>query len=363
MARLQGATGVLTSNERGTAHAHHRSAPRYAPTAPPARGASRNSELRLQPSADLRTRSVLHHRRTPSLHACPCLSPPISTPVAPPTTVPPRFTPLPNPSRPRCFTLPPPPLSSHTQSHRAANGDMGAGPARCRPPRIPGVGQRRFPVSTGRADRIGHDPTASPRRNRHARMCTRPARAARGPVAGSRPHPSPQRRPDADVSTVRTSVHSRPQCTDRNHSHILHAQRPKGPGLGIAEARCETREPGPKGGHPSPKRNRRSLQGSQPEVLVGIDADKLQRIGPALAVNEHEVGAEVTVAAALPGSSQCVVAVPGIRRPVGDERLYDSAEDGIERLPVPSFAFSGVIAFELTSQPDRSSRRHGRRAG
>ena len=72
--------------------------------------------------------------------------------------------------------------------------------------------------------------------------------------------------------------------------------------------------------------------------------------------DEHEIGPEVTVAAALPGPGQCVVAVPGIGRLVGGECSYDSAEDGVETLSVSSFAFSVVIALELTGQHTRSRR-------
>ena len=101
----------------------------------------------------------------------------------------------------------------------------------------------------------------------------------------------------------------------------------------------------------------------QSQFAVRPKTDEFQDIGAALAVDEHEIGPEVTVAAALPSPGQGVVAVAGIWRLVGGERLYDSAEDGVESLSVPSFALSAVVAFELTGQPERSSRRHGRRAG
>ena len=91
--------------------------------------------------------------------------------------------------------------------------------------------------------------------------------------------------------------------------------------------------------------------------------NEFEDIGAALAVDEYEVGPEVAVAAALPSAGQGVVAVPGIRLLVSSERLYDRAEGGVDSPSVLSFAFSAVVAFELTGQPDRSSRRHGRRAG
>ena len=50
--------------------------------------------------------------------------------------------------------------------------------------------------------------------------------------------------------------------------------------------------------------------------------DELEDIGAALAVDEHQIRPQATVAAALPGSSsQGVVTVSGIRRLVGGERL------------------------------------------
>ena len=101
----------------------------------------------------------------------------------------------------------------------------------------------------------------------------------------------------------------------------------------------------------------------QSQFAVRPKTDEFEDIGAALAVDEYKIGPEVTVAAALPGPGQGVIAVPGIWRLIGGERLYDSAEDGVEGLSVPSFALSAVVAFELTGQPDRSSRRHGRRVG
>ena len=78
---------------------------------------------------------------------------------------------------------------------------------------------------------------------------------------------------------------------------------------------------------------------------------RLHGFPPHQASDEYEIGPEVTVAAALPGTGQCVVAVPGIGRLVGGERLYDSAEGSVESLSVPSFSFSAVVALELTGQP------------
>ena len=101
----------------------------------------------------------------------------------------------------------------------------------------------------------------------------------------------------------------------------------------------------------------------QSQFAVRPKTDEFEDIGAALSVDEYEIGPEVTVAAALPGSGQCVIAVPWIWRLVDGERLYDNAEGGVESLSVPSFALSAVVAFELTGQPERSSRRHGRRAG
>ena len=81
----------------------------------------------------------------------------------------------------------------------------------------------------------------------------------------------------------------------------------------------------------------------QSQLAVRPKTDEFEDIGAALAVDEYKIGPEVTVAATLPGSSQGVVAVSGIRRLVGGERLYDSAEDGVEGLSVPSSPFSVVI--------------------
>ena len=101
----------------------------------------------------------------------------------------------------------------------------------------------------------------------------------------------------------------------------------------------------------------------QRQYAVRTNTDEFEDIGAALAVDEYEIGPDVTVAAALSGSGQRVVAVPGIWRLIGSERLHARAEGGIDGMPVPSFEFSAVVAFELTGQPDRSSRRHGRRVG
>ena len=92
----------------------------------------------------------------------------------------------------------------------------------------------------------------------------------------------------------------------------------------------------------------------QSQFAVRTKTGEFENTGAALAVDEYEIGPEVTVAAALSGSSQGVVAVAGIRWLVGGERLYDSADDDVESLSVPSLAFSAVIAFELAGQPDRS---------
>ena len=73
--------------------------------------------------------------------------------------------------------------------------------------------------------------------------------------------------------------------------------------------------------------------------------DEFKDIGATLAVDEYEIGPDVTVAAALPGSRQGVDAVPGIGLLVGSERLYDSAEGGVDSMSVPPFAFSAVVAF------------------
>ena len=86
----------------------------------------------------------------------------------------------------------------------------------------------------------------------------------------------------------------------------------------------------------------------QSQFAVRPKADEFEDIGAALAVDEYEIGSEVTVAAALPGPGQCVIAVPWIWRLIRGERLYDSAEGGVESLSVPSFALSAVVAFELT---------------
>ena len=101
----------------------------------------------------------------------------------------------------------------------------------------------------------------------------------------------------------------------------------------------------------------------QRQFAVRTKTDELEDIGAALAVDEYEIGPDVTVATALPYSRQGVVAVPGIWWLVVGERTYDSAESGVDRMPMMSFVFSAVVAFELTGQPDPSSRRHGRRAG
>ena len=50
----------------------------------------------------------------------------------------------------------------------------------------------------------------------------------------------------------------------------------------------------------------------QSQFAVRPKADEFEDIGAALAVDEYEIGPEVTVAAALPSSSQGAVAVPGI---------------------------------------------------
>ena len=94
--------------------------------------------------------------------------------------------------------------------------------------------------------------------------------------------------------------------------------------------------------------------GLQGQFAVRTKTDEFEDIGTTLAVDEYEIGPEVAVAAALPGASQGVVAVPGLHGPVGDERLYDSAQDSIEIPLMPSFAFPAVVAFELTGQPERS---------
>ena len=92
----------------------------------------------------------------------------------------------------------------------------------------------------------------------------------------------------------------------------------------------------------------------QRQFAVRTKTDEFEDIGAALAVDEHEIGPDVTVAAALPGSGQRVVAVPGIWRLIGSERLHDRAEGGIDGMSVPPFEFSAVVAFELMGQPDRS---------
>ena len=50
----------------------------------------------------------------------------------------------------------------------------------------------------------------------------------------------------------------------------------------------------------------------QSQFAVRTKTDEFEDIGAALAVDEYEIGPEVTVAAALPSSRQGVVAVPGI---------------------------------------------------
>ena len=71
------------------------------------------------------------------------------------------------------------------------------------------------------------------------------------------------------------------------------------------------------------------------------NTNEFEDIGATLAVDEHEIGPDVTVAAALPGSRQGVVAVPRVGLLVGSERSYDSAEGGVDSMSVPSFAFFG----------------------
>lgn len=74
-----------------------------------------------------------------------------------------------------------------------------------------------------------------------------------------------------------------------------------------------------------------------------------------LAVDQYEVGADMTVSTVAPGPGQCMVAVSRFEWAVSGKVPNDSCEISLNRVPVSAFPLPPVIALELTSPSDGSS--------
>ena len=98
---------------------------------------------------------------------------------------------------------------------------------------------------------------------------------------------------------------------------------------------------------------RTAVHGSQPELRVGTDADKLQRIGPALAVHEHEVGPQMAVAAVRIPTLHRMVDVTDGKRRVGDQEFESLEQRLVQVAAVRAPLHALEVAPELRRALDR----------
>ena len=104
---------------------------------------------------------------------------------------------------------------------------------------------------------------------------------------------------------------------------------------------------------PVPREPEKPFDGSQPELRVGPDADKLQRIGPALAVHEHKVGPQMAVAAVRIPALHRMVDVTGGKRRVRDKQFESGKQCVIQVAAVRAPLHAFEVAPKLRRALDR----------
>ncbi len=105
---------------------------------------------------------------------------------------------------------------------------------------------------------------------------------------------------------------------------------------------------------------------SEAELAVRAEAHEIEMFGVGLAVDQNQVGADVTVPVVFPLPARCVVAMAGRERPVLRQFGHDLREPGIDGPGEAALLLAPVIPLEGRGPSNRphggrpSGRRHRR---
>lgn len=80
---------------------------------------------------------------------------------------------------------------------------------------------------------------------------------------------------------------------------------------------------------------------------MGAESHKRQSVGGGFAVDQHQVGSQVTVPKSRQVSGQGVIAVLGRQCRVGEQQPQDGAEFVVKDVPAAAFTFAFVVLLEL----------------
>src|SRR5581483_2058515 len=95
---------------------------------------------------------------------------------------------------------------------------------------------------------------------------------------------------------------------------------------------------------------------SQPELAVRAKTHKLQGLVVGFAIDEHQIGSDVAVAAIVPGAAQWVIAKARRQGRILAKHLDDLTQQVIEPARGPTLLLTLVVAFEAARALNRPHR-------
>lgn len=82
------------------------------------------------------------------------------------------------------------------------------------------------------------------------------------------------------------------------------------------------------------------------EFAVGAKPNELQNIRPGLAVDEHQIGPDVTIAVVLPVAREGMVSATDRQRSIVSQVVHCSGEDAIEEVAMQPLGLALVVFLE-----------------